>query len=114
MASESAFKALVDELQLTPLMPKMREHGWVTFGDFAFATGDPDGKDTALFQKEVVDVLLPADGPMKNLLPRLRRLYAQAYIVASQSMTEFANPQGLGEIAYIVGRPLSQNSGSKG
>ena len=86
MQSETAFKALVDELQLTPVFDKMKEMGWATFGDFAFATGDPDGKDAALFQKEVVDVLLPADGSKKHLLPRLRRLYAQSYIVASQNM----------------------------
>ena len=101
-SSESAFKSFVDELQLTPLFPKMKEHGWVTFGDFSFATGDPDGKDAALFDKDVVQVLLPADGTMKNLLPRLRRLYAQSYIVSSQNMADFANPQGVTEKAHML------------
>ena len=93
MQSETAFKTFFDELQLTPLWDKMVTNGWKTFGDFAFSTADPEGKDTALFQKEVVDVLLAADGSQKHMLPRLRHLYAQSYIVASQSMAEYANPR---------------------
>ena len=101
MQSETAFKALITELQLTELMPKFLENGWTTFGDLAFSTGDPDGKDVALFQKDVVEVLLPADGSKKALLPRLRRLYAQSYIVASQSMAEYANPQTITEKTHM-------------
>ena len=97
MQSETAFKSFVAELQLTPLWDAMVTNGWKTFGDFAFSTADPEGKDATLFEKQVVDVLLASDGSQKHLLPRLRRLYAQAYIVASQSMAEYANPQGTQE-----------------
>ena len=102
MSSETAFTALVTELKLDSLVPKMKEMGWVTFGDFAFATGDTTGKDAEAFDKEVVKVLLKEDGTQKHLTPRLRRLYAQAYIVASQAMNDFANPQGVNEKAHML------------
>ena len=102
MTSETAFAALIAELKLDALMPAMKINGWLTFGDFAFATGDPEGKNAELFQEEVVEVLLAADGSQKALVPRLRRLYAQSYIVASQAMAEFANPQGANEKSHML------------
>ena len=73
MSSETAFAALARELKLESLLPKMTEMGWLTFGDFAFATGDTTGKDAEAFDKEVVKVLLKEDGTQKHLAPRLRR-----------------------------------------
>ena len=97
MNSPTAFASFVAELDLTALLPKMKEHGWTTFGEFAFCTGDPTGKDHELFKSDVIDVLLAADGSQKALIPRLRRLYAQSYIVASHEMNDYANPQGVHE-----------------
>ena len=88
MASETAFKSMVSELGLDDIYADMKENGWVTFGDFAFATGDPTGKDAEVFKKEVLDILLKPE--QKALIPRLRRLYAQAYIVASQQMNDLS------------------------
>ena len=95
--STTAFAAALKELELDSLLPKMSEFGWDTFNDFAFSTSDPSGKDADAFQTQVVDKLLATDGSQKRLVPRLRRLYAQSYVVASEAMTAFANPQGVDE-----------------
>ena len=113
MASETAFTALVRELKLDDLSPKFKENGWLTFGDFAFATGDTEGKNSELFQKEVVEVVLASDGSQKAFIPRPRRLYAQAYMVASQAMAEYANPHGgPRENAHVQRRSHSPHQGA--
>ena len=101
-SSKTALTALASELGLADLLPNMKDHGWETFGDFAFATSDPEGKNHDLFQTQVVDILLATDGSQKALVPRLRRLYAQSYMVASQAMAEFANPQGATEKTHML------------
>ena len=92
--SEVAFKAALDSLELGALHETFKKEGWKTFMDFAFSTSDPKGSDPALFEKEVVHVLLGAEpGEKKALIPRIRRLYAQAYTYATKHMTDEADPK---------------------
>ena len=98
MNSKTAFKAALVELGLDCLHTKFVDKGWDSFGDFAFCTSDPTGKDGQIFTQEVIEVLLTmSDTEQAKLVPRLRRLYAQAYTVATQFMAEQANPQGTNE-----------------
>ena len=92
--SEVAFKAALGALGLDKLYDTFSKQGWKTFMDFAFASSDPKGADPSAFEKEVVQVLLGTDpGENKNLVPRIRRLYAQAYTYASKHMADEADPK---------------------
>ena len=99
-SSKTAFaQAMVDFGLLDPqVRSKFSEFGWDTYNDFAFATSDPAGRDATAFQKEVLDVVLPDDGSKKHLIPKLRRLYAQAYVFATKAMTDEAEPKSIQEV----------------
>ena len=94
--SQAVFFARLAELELTDLKPKFVANGWVTFNDFAFSCSDPTGKDTAIFKKEVLDVLAPdsSDAPK---IPRIRRLYTQSYVIGAAEMERFGNPTAVDE-----------------
>lgn len=94
MDSKGVFSAALNDLGLDSLGAKLTEYGWATFGNFAFATSDPTGKDASLFEKEVIKDILPEDGSLKSLIPKLRRLYAQSFIAATASLNDSANPGG--------------------
>ena len=97
-ASKTAFGQALIDYGLAELEAQFKENGWETFNDFAFATSDPRGQDAAAFQKEVIEVLLPSDGSKKALIPKLRRLFAQAYVFASKAMNDEAEPKPLQEL----------------
>ena len=92
MDSKTVFSTALKELGLDVLEEKFVENGWDTYGDFAFATSDPTGKNAELSQREVVDEILPKDGSLKRLIPKLRRLYAQSYLSATTTLNENVNP----------------------
>ena len=87
MDSKVVFLAALRELELHPLQEKFIENGWDTFGNFAFCTADPSGKNPEAFEKVIVE-LLATDGSQKSLIPRLRRLYALAYATTSSAMAD--------------------------
>lgn len=99
MAADSvvAFKEQVDTLGLTDLYAKFQSNGWDTFMNFAFSTSDSTGKDPAVFEAEVIKVLLDDPAAEKALIPRIRRLFHQSYVVAATEMDAFAKPQGINE-----------------
>ena len=92
MSSKVAFTAALRDMELSILAAKFEENGWGSFEDFAFSTSDPSGRDTDMFEKQVLAELLAADGSQKKLIPKIRRLYAQAYVHATALMTEEAKP----------------------
>ena len=94
--SKVAFTAAATELGLAQFLPQFEANGWDTFNDFAFATSDPQGRDPEAFDKEVVKPLLDIENVAENkkFLPKIRRLYAQAYTTASTAMEQLANPKG--------------------
>ena len=96
---QSRFLCGVDRiLGLDSLKVKFESSGWVTFNDFAFSTSDCAGKDPEKFENEVLTVILNLeDAEEKKLVPRLRRLYAQSYIVCSTAMEKLGNPGGIDE-----------------
>ena len=87
MDSKVVFDAALSDLDLTPLKEKFISNGWDTFGNFSFCTSDPSGKDHDAFEK-VITELIASDGSQKQLIPRLRRLYALAYATTSTAMFE--------------------------
>ena len=97
-SSKTAFGQALADYGLTELQAKFKENGWETFNDFAFSTSDPRGQDASLFHKEVIEELLPNDGSKKALIPKLRRLFAQAYVHASKAMNEEAEPKSVQEV----------------
>jgi len=97
VSSKVAFTAALRDMELSILAAKFDENGWGTFEDFAFSTSDPSGRDTDMFEKQVLAELLAADGSQKKLIPKIRRLYAQAYVHATALMTEEAIPKGIDE-----------------
>ena len=96
-SSKTAFARALAEYGLESLKDQFIKRGWETYSDFAFSTSDPSGKDPQAFQKEVVEEILAKDGKEKHLIPKLRRLYAQAYIFASKAMNDEAEPRGVEE-----------------
>ena len=111
-ASKTAFSKALSEFGLEPLKDQFVKNGWDTYADFAFSTSDPSGKDAGAFQKEVVDTILKDDGTQKNLIPKLRRLYAQSCIFASKAMNEEAEPRGVEEkVPHASGRPVHSDRG---
>ena len=96
-SSKTAFAKALAEYGLESLKDQFIKRGWETYNDFAFSTSDPSGKDPQAFQKEVVEDILAKDGKEKHLIPKLRRLYAQAYIFASKAMNDEAEPRGVEE-----------------
>ena len=86
--SKFAFANRLAELGLGDLKPKFESNGWATFGDFAFATSDFQGKDPEKFEKEVVDKLLGDD---KSRVPKLRRLFLQSYVLAAADLESTAH-----------------------
>ena len=93
--SSAVFFARVTELGLTDLIPKFKENGWESFNDFAFSCSDFSGKDPALFEK---DVLTPL-GVAKAQIPKIRRLFMQAYVVGTADLEKLANPQAEVKVA---------------
>ena len=88
-SSRTAFSQALAEYGLDTLTAKFKERGWETFNDFAFSISDPSGKDAQAFQKEVIEEVLAED--QKAIIPKLRRLYAQAYVYATKAMTDEAD-----------------------
>ena len=99
--SKTAFLQALTEYGLTGLQPQFDAKGWCTFADFAFSTSDPKGQDAKMFKEEVVDVLLGTENPRTELVPKLRRLYAQAYIYTSQAMAAEADPKDINEKVHM-------------
>ena len=98
-SSEVAFKAALDSLEIGALYDTFKKEGWKTFVDFAFSTSDPKGQDPQAFEKEVIQALLGTPhategyGDKKPMIPRIRRLYAQAYTYAAKEMQDEADPK---------------------
>ena len=109
--SKTAFEQALAETGLTELKEKFTEFGWDTYNDFAFSTSDPAGKDPDRFQKEVLEVILPGDGSKKNLIPKLRRLYAQSYVHATKAMNDEADPKPVTEVVQM--HPADRTSRTK-
>ena len=102
--SVTCFDAALVELGLTDIKSKFADEGWATFNDFAFSSSDTSGKSTETFEKEVVPKLIDLDNATeKKLLARLRRLYAQSYIIMSSTMEALAKPQGVDERVHMSG-----------
>ena len=86
--SEAVFIAHLTEVNMADLIPKFRELGWMTFGDFGFACSSPQGAaDAEVFHKEVIEPLVGSD---KKYVAKLRRLFAQAYSVASADTERYS------------------------
>ena len=94
--SQAVFLARMTELGLIDLKPIFVANGWMTFNDFAFSCSDPTGKDTEIFKKEVLDVLITGEAT-KPLVPRVRRLYTQSYVIGAAEMERFGNPSAVDE-----------------
>ena len=101
--SEAAFRATVKELGLeNAIWSKLEKNGWSCFSDFAFAVPDPTGRDVQGFEEKIVPMLLDVEkDDERKLLPRLRRLYAQAYAVANTAMAAEHAPQNPTERVHL-------------
>ena len=99
--SKTAFLQALDEYCLNDLRAGFEAKGWATFADFAFSTADPKGQDPKMFKEEVVDILLGTENPRTELIPKLRRLYAQSYIYTSQAMMAEADPKDVHEKVHM-------------
>ena len=101
--SACAFTAALAELGLSDLAPKFNENGWNTFNAFAFSSSDPQGRDGKAFEEQVLPELIemesgkPATPAGKQMIPKLRMLYAQSYSAMAAAMETFANPKPLDE-----------------
>ena len=87
--SKTVFAARLAELELSSLKPKFDANGWFCFADFAMACSDMNGRDPALFKTDVLDPLLGED---KSKIPRVRRLYVQAYTAHAQMIEKMNDP----------------------
>ena len=87
--SKTVFAARLAELELSSLKPKFDANGWFCFADFAMACSDMNGRDPALFKTDVLDPLLGED---KSKIPRVRRLYVQAYTTHTQMIEKDERP----------------------
>ena len=87
--SEAVFAARLDALGLTDIKDKFVSKSWVTFADFAMACSDFNGKDPALFK---ADVLTPLVGDEEARVPKIRRLYVQAYAAHASLLEKMDAP----------------------
>ena len=83
------FTARLDALGLTDLKGRFTAKGWVTFADFAMACSDFNGKGPALFKQ---DVLVPLVGDEEARVPKIRRLYVQAYAAHASLLEKMDAP----------------------
>ena len=102
--SEAVFAARVAASNLTDIMDKFTANGWLTFADFAMAASDFNGKDPELFKK---DVLTPLVGEAIERVPKIRRLYVQAYAAHAQLLEKWTlqPPSVRCRCTHWTGRP---------
>ena len=101
--SKSSFAAAVAELGLSALADKFKAEGWDSYNDFAFSSSDTTGKDNTVFESEVLPKLINVeDENEKKLKPKIRRLYAQSYIIMSAAMENLATPRGIEEKVHMA------------
>ena len=79
----------VAALELADLKDKFTSNGWCTFADVANACSDFSGRDTNLFTEEVIKPLIGED---KKRIPKIRRLFAQAYAAHSNFIAKLDEP----------------------
>ena len=85
--SKAAFTARLADLKLSDLLPKFKEQGWDKFGDFGFALdGNPSSTSPEDFSNKVI---APLVGDASHRAPKIRRLYAQAYAIASADLDRY-------------------------
>ena len=54
--STAAFRSFLVDIGLTPLIDRIFEQGWETYGDLGFACSDPSSASAVA--KEIIDVLV--------------------------------------------------------
>ena len=87
--SSLVFFKRVAELGLGDLEETFKSKGWTCFADFAFACSSLQAADPEIFKAEV---LIPLLGDDETRVPRVRRLYMQAYAVGAAEMNAYTNP----------------------
>ena len=103
--SATCFNDTVNELGLQTIKPKLEAEGWTTFNDFAFSSSDSSGKTRKCLRRRSLGKLLDVNDPNdKKLISKVRRLYAQSYIVMSAQMESLASPEGPDEKVHMAGR----------
>ena len=95
--SKQAFAQRVAELDMTELMPKLTEKGWLSFSVLAFATDFVPGASPAnIFLDEVVKPLVGDEqADVERWKPLLKRLFVEAYTMAAHDVstrTDGADP----------------------
>ena len=96
--SSVVFAAKIDELGLSSLKDKFVSQNWNSFAKFAFATSSFKEPDAEVFQKQVLDVLLPSDD--QSLAPVVRRLYMQSYAIAAADMAQYTSPSAEPKLTF--------------
>jgi len=84
--SAAAFESHVRELGLGELLPKMKEMGFDTYGDFGFAVSN--GADSEKVESELVK---PLCGENRKYAAKLRRLFAHSYTIAASETERFTS-----------------------
>ena len=101
--STAAFRALVKELNLDAIWPKLDENGWTTFVNFAFSTPDSTSKDVEGFEKSVLPALLDIAKPEeKRMVPLVRRLFAQSYAYANALLASEVTSAGTDQKVHLT------------
>ena len=86
--SKAAFLSHLTELELFHLKDKFIELGFDTYGNFGFGCADPNNQE--LMEREIIKPLVGDD---RRLVPRVRRLFAQAYAIALADSERFTSKE---------------------
>ena len=106
--SSTVFFSRVTELGLGDIRDKFQSRGWTSFADFAMACSDFSGRDNVAFTNDVVKPLIGEDTAR---LPKVRRLFAQAYAVHSSFITNLDTPAAPDK--PVVMHPLDRDDSLK-
>ena len=87
--SSPVFFARLETLGLTDLKEKFESKGWTSYADFAMACSDFTGKDPEKFHAEIIKPLL---GDVEIRIPKVRRLFVQAYAAHAQLLEKMDQP----------------------